>query len=343
MNQITAPDSEQGEALSPSVTTGQRLREAREALGLSRDEVAQELRLHEKLIGALEAGERSQLPPDTFISGYLRAYARLLGLPAEQLIAEYLAERVTPAVYRATDRTGVKVVSSRDPKFRLVTYAVIAVTVLLSAAWWTNERYSLISLTAPQAADGGDEEQDLAAQLPLPMPLYQEQSPEESSVSQVPADQTLSAAAGSGEAAPPATAPERFAEPAAAVTPVAPPPQQPAVAPAAEVAKPVAPAPIVVAEPLAATVAQSSLAMEFQAASWTQVEDAKGRVLVYETIPAGRKLQLQGVAPFKVFLGYAPGVLVYYNGTLFSHAAYHRGDLARFRVGSSADNRSLDR
>ncbi len=83
--------------------------------------------------------------------------------------------------------------------------------------------------------------------------------------------------------------------------------------------------------------------MEYQAACWTQVEDANGRVLAYGTMNPGRKLQLHGVAPFKVYLGYAQGVTVYYNGTLFSHAAYQHGDLARFSVGSSNDNRPLVR
>jgi cytoskeleton protein RodZ len=115
------------------------------------------------------------------------------------------------------------------------------------------------------------------------------------------------------------------------------------VAPTAEAVQPAPTAPVVVTAPLAASTPQSSLALEFQAASWTRIEDANGRLLVLETVNAGRKLQLQGVAPFKVFLGYAPGVLIYYNGTLFSHADYHRGDLARFRVGSSQDNRPLVR
>ena len=83
--------------------------------------------------------------------------------------------------------------------------------------------------------------------------------------------------------------------------------------------------------------------MEYQAACWTQVEDAKGRVLVYRTVNPGSRLQLHGVAPFKVYLGYAPGVVIYYNGTLFPHADFQRGDLARFRVGSNQDNRPLAR
>lgn len=340
MNQITAPDSEQNDMISPSVTAGHRLRVAREGLGLTCADVARELRLQEKLIEALEAGDRSHLPPDTFISGYLRSYARLLGLPAEELIAEYLAERVTESVYRATDRVGMKMTSSHDPKYRFITYAVFAVTALLFAAWWANERFSLVSLESAQDEAGIEEHQALEANLPAPMPLYQDPPVEEVLTEQeqnrddpLPAD-SLNTLPG-GVAAPKTLSAPAAVAPATTATPP--------VAPSAEIAKPVQPLPTVANKPLAASVPQSTLVLEYQATSWTQIEDANGRVLVYETINAGRKLQLQGVAPFKVFLGYAPGVLVYYNGTLFPHADYHRGELARFRVGTSQDNRPLVR
>jgi len=339
MNQMQPPVSEQNETISPSVVTGQRLREAREGLGLSRDDVARELRLQEKLIGALEEGDRSQLPPAAFINGYLRAYARLLGLPAEQLIADYLAERVAPSLYRATDRTGMPITSSRDPRFRFTTYAVIAVTALLFAAWWANQRFSFVSLEPAQTETSSGTQHEIEATLPEPMPLYQEPHPEE--VESAPVPPEGGKASSTPHAAVPSTATPPVAQPK--VTVVTPPAAASVSAPQAEPAKPVQPLPVVSAEPLSPSVPQSTLAMEFQAACWTQVEDATGRVLVYGTINPGRKLQLHGVAPFKVFLGYAPGVLVYYNGTLFSHAAYQRGELARFSVGSSQDNRPLGR
>jgi cytoskeleton protein RodZ len=336
MNQITAPDSEQNDMISPSVTAGHRLHVVREGMGLTCADVARELRLQEKLIEALEAGDRSKLPPDTFISGYLRSYARLLGLPAEELIAEYLAERVAESVYRATDRIGMKMTTSREPKYKFVTYAVFGVTALLFAAWFANERFSLVSLEPVQDEAGIEEHQALEANLPAPMPLYQDPPVEEVLTEQGQnRDGSLPADSLNGGAAPKTQASPAVAAPA---TTAAPP-----VAPSAEVAKPVQPLPTVANNPLAASVPQSTLALEYQAACWTQVEDANGRVLVYETINAGRKLQLQGVAPFKVYLGYAPGVLIYYNGTLFPHGDYHRGELARFRVGNSQDNRPLVR
>lgn len=348
MNQIPAPDSEQNETSDPSMAGGRRLRAAREALGLGCDDVARELRLQEKLIAALEAGDRSQLPPATFISGYLRAYARLVNLPADELIAEYLAERVAPSLYRTTDGVGMPKMTRRAPKFRFTSFALVAAIALLLAAWWVNQRFPLFSPETTLEEAGSEEHQDIEANLPAPMPLYQDPPAEEPLAEQaqnidgaLPAadTKTLPAAAPAVTAAPTAPgAPTSAPVAPAAVTPVT-----PADTTAAETAKPEQTLPSIENRPLAASVPQSSLVMEYQAASWTQIEDARGRVLAYQTVPAGRKLQLQGVAPFKVYLGYAPGVIVYYNGTLFAHSAYHRGDLARFRVGSSQDNRPLVR
>jgi cytoskeleton protein RodZ len=78
--------------------------------------------------------------------------------------------------------------------------------------------------------------------------------------------------------------------------------------------------------------------VEYQADSWSEITDAAGRNLAYDLKTAGTKLRLNGEAPFRVFLGYAPGVTIYYNGTKFDHSAYHRADMARFRVGSAEDN-----
>ncbi|HEY0634408.1 MAG TPA: RodZ domain-containing protein [Gammaproteobacteria bacterium] len=354
MNQEPVSENEPITSLAASAAAGQRLRTAREALGLSRDDVARELRLQEKLIAALEEGDRNQLPPATFISGYLRAYARLLALPAEQLVSEYLNEQVAPSLIRSTDRSGMPMVSSRDPKFRFITYAVVAVLVLLFSAWWINQRFDFVSLE-PSRTDGA--ELKVEAALPEPQPLLDYSPGEEAAQSDAAQPEATEQAVGSEvspgetqEALPlqplPIPAPSVSAQPA-------PPPSEsstittaPVVAPpppAVESSKPQPQLPVVTNEPLPAATPQATLVLEYQAASWTQVEDANGRVLAYEVVRPGRKLELRGVAPFKVFLGYAPGVLVYYNGKLFPHADYQRGDLARFRVGSSADNRPLDR
>jgi cytoskeleton protein RodZ len=82
---------------------GRQLRRMREQLGLSIDDVAMELRLSGFQIQALEDDNWDQLPGTTYARGYLRSYARLLGLDGDQLLAgastqEIEISRTEPAI-----------------------------------------------------------------------------------------------------------------------------------------------------------------------------------------------------------------------------------------------------
>ena len=59
---------------------GARLREAREAANISLDRIAMSLLLDPKIVEALEEDDFDRLPAPTFVRGYLRGYARVLGV-----------------------------------------------------------------------------------------------------------------------------------------------------------------------------------------------------------------------------------------------------------------------
>lgn len=65
---------------------GKTLKEARERLGLSVPNVARDLHLSNTQINALEADDYQHFHGETYVRGYLRSYARLVGVdPAEIL------------------------------------------------------------------------------------------------------------------------------------------------------------------------------------------------------------------------------------------------------------------
>ncbi len=68
---------------------GAQLRAARAERGLGVAEIASELRLSEALIHALEEGRYDELPPAPFVRGYLRSYARLLHIDGDAVVAAY--------------------------------------------------------------------------------------------------------------------------------------------------------------------------------------------------------------------------------------------------------------
>jgi cytoskeleton protein RodZ len=81
----------------PGLSPGQVLAERREEWGLTVQDVASNLNLGAETIEALEADNYERLPGSTFVKGYIRSYARLLKLDAEDLLEniDLQPERIT--------------------------------------------------------------------------------------------------------------------------------------------------------------------------------------------------------------------------------------------------------
>ena len=74
-------------------TVGATFSEARQALGISPIEAADLLNLTLRTIEALEADDYESLPGRVYVNGYVRAYAKMLGLDADELIRRYTASQ----------------------------------------------------------------------------------------------------------------------------------------------------------------------------------------------------------------------------------------------------------
>ena len=68
---------------------GARLSAARKERELSIKAVADELKLDVSMVDALERDDLDALPAAIFVKGYLRRYARLTGLPEDELVRDY--------------------------------------------------------------------------------------------------------------------------------------------------------------------------------------------------------------------------------------------------------------
>ena len=86
-------------ALASSV--GPRLRAAREAQGLSVEEAAGRLRLMHRQIDAMEREDFESLGQPVFARGFVRNYARLLGLDPDALLSQMAGCVVIPAAQAA--------------------------------------------------------------------------------------------------------------------------------------------------------------------------------------------------------------------------------------------------
>ncbi|VAX04331.1 hypothetical protein MNBD_GAMMA20-2488, partial [hydrothermal vent metagenome] len=110
--------SEQTEAETATLP-GERLRLAREALKLSQQDVAGQIRISVDKVAALESDEIARVGPPVFAAGYIRAYARIVGLPADELIPQFtgLVHLSTRSAMRLStvDESGLARLSSGRP------------------------------------------------------------------------------------------------------------------------------------------------------------------------------------------------------------------------------------
>jgi cytoskeleton protein RodZ len=78
------------------LSIGARLAAARKACELDIRVVANELNLDTSIIAALESDDTAALPAAIFVKGYLRNYARLVGLPEDEVVRDYAAQTGEP-------------------------------------------------------------------------------------------------------------------------------------------------------------------------------------------------------------------------------------------------------
>jgi cytoskeletal protein RodZ len=79
---------------------GQYLRRHREERAMSREEVSRATRIPVASLERLESDHFDDLPGEVFVRGFLRAYARALAIPVDDVLARYTSSRrvawVTP-------------------------------------------------------------------------------------------------------------------------------------------------------------------------------------------------------------------------------------------------------
>lgn len=72
---------------------GDALRLQREAMGVTMEQAAEDTRIREKFLRAIESGDYQSLPGTVYTKGFLRNYAEYLNLDPEETLALYTGER----------------------------------------------------------------------------------------------------------------------------------------------------------------------------------------------------------------------------------------------------------
>jgi cytoskeleton protein RodZ len=296
-----ANEAREGAATQPA-TAGSTLRSAREAAGLSVDDVALQLKLAPRQVRALEDDDFQHLPGRTFARGFARNYARFIQLDPDRVLALMPAGESAPALERPSFAAArrpmgeipVERAAHRSSAPRVL-FLLLALVAVGAAAYY---EYVHKASEARREAAGV--------------------SGAESATTTIPAPQSLTAA-GSTTTLP---------NPVAAESPTT------ATPPTGEAAPGPAGTPDVAATPAggsatAAKASDAALVLAFRGTSWAEVKDANGRVILQMTGGAGMTQTVTGTPPLELSLGNAPDVAVTFRGQSLDLAPFTRGVVAR--------------
>lgn len=314
------------------VNPGETLRQGRESQNWSLPDVALRLNLTVTSLSNLEGGNFEKLPGHTFARGYIRAYAKLLGLDQTLLVQQF-------DQYTGTDAHGSNVHSLgriEEPVrlshniLRIVSLLLLVVLVGGGFFWWQDQASMRGKELAVNLEHVEVESADGTTQI---HPLDE------------PEDQAVIESQGTNAAPQPLASGAPAAETSitAPVTPSAPLAVAPAVVPAPAHVVPVAPTTTVaptpattapVTTPTAPAVAGSGqINLHYVSDCWTQVTDGNGKVLLSGLKHKGDSLDINGKPPFTLRLGFARGVQVSYNGQPVDVAPFTSGETARLKLG----------
>lgn len=346
---------------------GDILRKAREAKNLSQREVADRLRLRLQIIELLEADQYDSFSTPTFIKGYLRAYAKVLGVNDQEVFAAYKKLGI-----KEPDTTAMQSFSRRvkhqesDNRLMLITYAVIIVVISLVIWWWQDSDISFSELNNDvQQAVEEQQPQQVEASPDGEQPLL------ESEAQASETNTSLTATEGDPQSPPedaeavtvsgteqPETVLESVNQPSPAATDgtSATSESQPQTVindteGASELNEVNQPAPGAEAEQSnmaaaegevsnAADSASSSvsdevvadLVFKFSEECWVKVEDAAGETQAVGIKAAGYTMEVPGDAPFSVTICKPEAVTLTYQGEAVDLSSFRQARVARFTV-----------
>lgn len=336
-------DELHGAELAHAAGPGALLRSAREGARLSTEHVARRLRLGTGIIRALEADDYSGISNPSFARGYLRNYARLVGVSEQRVLDEcdrlglHVAQPDVKPAHRALAQA-----RSSDPQVRWATYLIVSSIIAAMLVWWWQTKPPV------ETAQESTEPQVTAPAPPLeiPAPADSDSMSDQGAGGDAAWIDNADIGPGGSEAA------ETAAEPAAAGDGAAQAPPAEATAPApvatapsgAPAASPVPEGPAAPAvatlraEPPAETAAAppglNRLTLTFTEPCWVEILDGEGERLLSGTMPAGASHTLESKV-FQLRLGNSRGVQLRYNGEPFDQSRFAPRNVARFTLGNS--------
>jgi cytoskeleton protein RodZ len=284
------------ELSSGTPTVGAGLREVRERLGWKLADVAINLRIRPEFLEAIEAGDLQALPGPAYRTGFVRSYARLLGLDPDEILRRFRAEGGLPDSAKTETRFIATVPDSGVPKGA----AVMVGVVLLLAGYGIWYHYSGTQRRLAEQVPA------VPAQLaPLATPPKVEVAPVTPAPAPAPAPTPTPV---------PAPAAPDVAGSAATATPATPAPA-PATPSTTPPVVPGAAAPAAVPAPSPTTPAPGAgMVISATQDAWIEVHDPAGNILFSKVLHPGESWPVPQESGLTLTTGNAGGTVITNNG-----------------------------
>lgn len=308
--------------MSEPLKIGDALQAAREAKGWTVQDAANRLRLMARQVEAMESEDYAALGQPVFARGFVRNYARLLGIDPEPLLTRMSESGAAPAEKADTGSYAPETASGISP-ILIGMLAALALLLVIPAAiyLWLNSGED--EAPSPQSVQTGQS----APQAPV--------SSQPEPTSALPAVPSVVPDTAAHTAPTPVPAPVVVLKPEPEAAPLSKPAQEPAQpkpeshsAPAADAAAPEASA-----NPyLPANFRHKSIRLQFDQDAWVQIKDGNGRTIHSTLNKAGSTVELNGKPPFDFVVGNAANVRMTYSGRPFDIKPYIGETVARFTL-----------
>ena len=320
---------------------GETLRRAREAKNLTMEDIWSQTRLSPRIIQAIEQDAYDQLPSPSYVRGYIRNYARVIGIDGESLVQEYnqVVKQPVADLHDFLSRPRGEM-NAGSFLVKAVSWGLAALMLGLVYVWGQNHYFTGNGPADPNEILSGSEVPG-AAETPAQAVPGTGPTVATNPHAAAPAPAASTPAPATTPAAGPATATNPPASPTpAAPTAVTPATTAPTTAPAQPFAPP-APGSVAAAPgslppvPGPATGVANSphqVVLNIEKETWIEVRDKSGSRLYYKTANPGETINLAGAPPMKVIIGRYPGVNLSYDGRPVDFARFVRGGTAKFNL-----------
>ena len=328
---------------TPSV--GSSLRETREQLGMSVNDVANRIKFAPKQIESLEADDYVRLPEAAFVRGFVRSYARLLQLDPAVLLASLPVSHIPTASTQSVKSVDIPMPTAFTARKHNVIWLAAALVVALSLAIFDRSTVAdkAVMKNAVEPLELPKVETDSAVD---PLTASPDNTNDEQADSRKPSSKSAGGVVTTSESKPNqaevktevrSTQETTPRQPAVGVAPVVSAPAQKTAAPQAVASALVhgRPAPAVDVQPRensGVSGAEHALRIELDEDAWVEVKDGSDKLLISKMHSAGSLIRVTGKAPMLVTLGNARAVRLFDNGKKVKLERYTTAEVAKVKL-----------